>query len=379
MKTITRRQEFKTEDLNDIDYDATFVDLERGKIVTGTVVKVDPKEILVDVGGKSEGILPYKEISNSPIEDINELIQVGQALELFVWREANEDGQVTLSKRRVDQAKGWIHAQEDFKDNKIIKARVINAVRSGVLAEIHSIRGFIPASHLRTDVDELKDLEGEKLAVKIIDINQQKNKLILSHRKALEDERSTLRAEIVANLQEGNVITGKIVRLVDFGAFVDLGGIDGLLPISEISWKRISHPNEILKAGEEVTVKVFKIDTDLNRVSLSLKRMKEDPWEAIGNQFKEGDKIKGVVTKLAPFGAFVEIAEGVEALLPTNEISEEPIRLDESFPVGKEVEATIKKFNPSDRKISLTLKEYTPPPAKEESDSEEESNSSNEE
>jgi len=359
--TITRRQEFNTQDITDIDYDSTFVNLERGSIVKGIVVKIDSKEALIDVGGKSEGILPYKEIGSGN-ESINEAIQMGQELELYVFREANEDGQVTLSKRRVDQAKGWINAQEDFSNDKIVKAKVINAVRSGVLAEIHNIRGFIPASHLRTDSEELKTLEGNTLPVKIIDINPQKNKLILSHRKALEDERSTLRAEIVSRLEEGNVITGRIVRLVDFGAFVDLGGIDGLLPISEISWKRISHPNEVLKAGEEVTVKVFKIDSELNRVSLSLKRMKDDPWEAIASSFSEGDKVTGVVTKLAPFGVFVEIAEGVEALLPTNETGEENVKLEESFPVGRELETTIKKFNPAERKISLTMKEYVPEP-----------------
>ena len=356
--TITRRNEFETEDITDIDYESTFVDLEQGKIVRGIVVKVDNNEALVDVGGKSEGILPLREISNTPIESLPKELNVGDEIELYVLREENDDGQVLLSKKRVDQAKGWTYAQEDFQEDRIIKATVIDVVKGGLLVELHKIRGFVPASQLRTQADDLQDLKGIELPLKIIEINQKKNKLILSHRKALEDERSTLRAEVVSNLEEGHVITGKIVRLVDFGAFVDVGGIDGLLPISEISWKRITHPSEVLKAGEEVTVKVFKIDRDLNRVSLSLKRMQEDPWEAISAIFKEGDKIKGKVTKLASFGVFIEISEGIEALLPTTEISDEPINLDENYPIGKEVDAFIKKFKPSERKISLTFREY---------------------
>lgn len=358
--SITRRQEFATEDLTDLDYESTFVNLEQGRIVKGVVVRVDYNEALIDVGGKSEGYLPLKEISSTGLSSAKDALQVGEEVELYILREANEDGQVTLSKKRVDQARGWHFAQDDADSNRIIKAKVIDVVRGGLLVELHRIRGFVPASQLRTTTETLEELKGSELPLKIIEINQKKNKLILSHRKALEDERSPLRAEVVANLEEGSVITGRIVRLVDFGAFVDVGGIDGLLPISEISWKRIAHPSEVLRAGEQVTVKVFKIDRDLNRVSLSLKRMQDDPWEAIKDSFKEGDKVKGVVTKLAPFGAFIEIAEGVEALLPGTEISDESVNLEEVVPVGKEIEATIKKFKPSERKISLTLKEYVP-------------------
>lgn len=364
--TITRRREFATEDMTDIDYEATFVNLEQGRIVKGVVVRVDHGDALVDVGGKAEGYLPLKEIANGPVASAKEALEVGEEIELYVLREANEDGQVTLSKRRVDQARGWHFAQDDSDANRIIKAKVIDVVKGGLLVELHRIRGFVPASQLRTTTDTLEELKGMELPLKIIEINQRKNKLILSHRKALEDERSPLRAEVVANLEEGGVITGRIVRLVDFGAFVDVGGIDGLLPISEISWKRIAHPSEVLRAGEQISVKVFKIDRDLNRVSLSLKRMQDDPWEAIRESFKEGDKVKGIVTKLAPFGAFVEITEGIEALLPTNEISDEPVKLEEVVPVGKEVEATIKKFKPAERKISLTFKEYIPESAREE-------------
>jgi small subunit ribosomal protein S1 len=357
--SITRRHEFATEELTDIDYESTFINLEQGKIVKGTVVRVDFNEALVDVGGKSEGFLPLREISNIQPSSAKDVLEVGEEIELYILREANEDGQVTLSKRRVDQARGWHFAQDDADANRIIKAKVIDVVKGGLLVELHRIRGFVPASQLRTSADSLEDLKGTELPLKIIEINQRKNKLILSHRKALEDERSPLRAEVVANLSEGSVITGRIVRLVDFGAFVDVGGIDGLLPISEISWKRIAHPSEVLKSGDQVTVRVFKIDRDLNRVSLSLKRMQDDPWEAIKETFKEGDKVTGVVTKLAPFGAFVEIAEGVEALLPTTEISDEPVNLEDTVPVGKEIEALIKKFKPSERKISLTFKEHS--------------------
>lgn len=358
--TITKKQEVLTSDQVDIDYESTFTSLEQGKIIKGIVVRVDHNEALIDVGGKSEGVLPLREMANGPISSVKDALQIGEEVELYILRDANEFGQVTLSKKRVDQARGWTFAQDDFDANKIIKARVIDVVKGGLLVELHRIRGFVPSSQLRTATETLEELKGIELPLKIIEINQKKNKLILSHRKALEDERSPLRAEVVANLEEGSVITGRIVRLVDFGAFVDVGGIDGLLPISEISWKRIVHPSEVLKAGDQVTVRVFKIDRELNRVSLSLKRMQNDPWEAIKDAFKEGEKVKGIVTKLAPFGAFVEVAEGVEALLPSSEVSDEPINIEEVLPIGKEVEATIKKFKPAERKISLTFKEYIP-------------------
>jgi ribosomal protein S1 len=358
---ITKRKDFSVDEQNDIDYESTFTNLEQGKVVRGTIVKIDQSEALVDVGGKSEGILPLKELTASGAT-MKDLLELGQELELYILKEPNEDGQVTLSRRRVEQAKGWTAAQEDFDNARIVKAKIIDSVKGGLLVELHKIRGFVPSSQLRNiNVDNISELEGTELPLKIIEINQKKNKLILSHRKALEDEKSPIRAEVVNSLEEGSIITGRIVRLVEFGAFVDVGGIDGLLPISEISWKRIAHPNEVLRAGEEVTVKVFKIDRDLNRVSLSLKRMQEDPWEAIKESFHKGDKIKGIVTKLTTFGAFIEVCEGIEALLPLAEIPDgENVNLDRIMPIGTELEATIKKFEPDERKISLTLKEYIP-------------------
>jgi ribosomal protein S1 len=343
--------------LEPIDYESTFVDLAPGRIVKGIVVKVDSNEALVDVGGKSEGIVPLREIANTPVSSAIGQLTVGEEIELFILREENEDGQVTLSKRRVDQARGWHYAMEDFEANKIVRARVVGVVKGGVLVDIHRIRGFVPASQLRMQLDSLDDLVGEELPLKIIEIDQRRNKLILSHRKALEDERSALRAEVVANLVEGNIITGKIVRLVDFGAFIDVGGIDGLLPISEISWRRISHPSEVLQVGQEITVKIFKIDRELNRISLSLKQLQEDPWEKVVHMFHEGEQIGGRVTKLAPFGAFVEIAEGVEALLPTMEISDQPVKLQDAVAIGQEIQAIIKRFRPQERKISLSIKD----------------------
>ena len=339
------------------DYEATFVDLQQGKIVKGTVVKIDPTEILVDVGGKSEGVIPLRELTNSNASTTSGLIEIGEEIELYILKEENEDGQVTLSKRRVDQARGWIFAKDDYEHSRIVRGKVVGLVKGGLLVEIHRIRGFVPSSQLRLQVNTLDELMGEELPLKILEIDQTRNKLILSHRKALEDEKSALRAEIVAGLEEGRVIKGKIVRVVDFGAFVDVGGIDGLLPISEISWKRVVHPNEELRVGEEIEVKVFKIDRELNRISLSLKQLQEDPWGNIIEKLREGQKIKGRVTKLASFGAFIEIENGVEALLPTTEISDKPVKLEDVVSVGMEIEAIVKKLKPAERRISLTLRE----------------------
>lgn len=343
--------------LTEADYAATFVEHFPGQIIKGRVVKVTPTEILVDVGGKSEGIVPMKEIAPGMVHTALGTATEGEELELLVLREENDDGQLTLSKKRVDQARGWQYAREDFESGKVVHAPVVGVVKGGVLVELHRIRGFVPASQLRFQGTNYDELLGHELPLKIIELDQRRNKLILSQRKAIEDEKSEHRAKVVENLEEGAIITGKVVRLVDFGAFVDVGGIDGLLPISEIAWRRLNHPSEVLQLGQDVTVKIYKIDREQNRVSLSLKQLKTDPWETIADKYSEGQTINGRVTKLAPFGAFVEVADGVEALLPTSEVAEGVSRLEDIIKVDQEITAIIKRFRPQERRIGLSLKD----------------------
>ncbi|HEY9766153.1 MAG TPA: 30S ribosomal protein S1 [Chroococcales cyanobacterium] len=339
-----------------IDYDKTFVSHAQGDIVTGKVVRVSPDEILVDVGGKSEGVIPIKELSNIPVSNPKDILKEGDVLELFVLREENEDGQLTLSKRRVDQARGWVVATKDFEEENIINAKVTGVVKGGVIVDAYKLRGFVPASQLKTRGAH-EELVGTELPLKIIEVDQRRNKLILSHRQALAAEKGKLRSEVMANLEVGQIITGKVVRIADFGAFIDLGGIDGLLPISEISWQRIQHPSNVLNIGDDLTLKVLKVDREANKISLSLKQLQEDPWTSLSDRFHEGQIIQGKVTKLATFGAFVEIEPGVEALLPTAEMSERQVRPEDVVEVGQEITTLIKRFRPEEKRISLSLRD----------------------
>ena len=343
-------------EFENIDYESTFRNFQQGDIVKGFVIKVAPDEVLVDVGGKSEGIIPIRELSSTPVGNPAEFVQVGDELELYILREENEDGQMTLSKKRVDQARGWIQAVKDYESETTIMAPVKDVVKGGVIVDCYKLRGFVPASQLRTKGPH-EELIGQELPLKIIEVDQRRNKLILSHRQAIAAEKGKQRSETLASLEVGQVVEGKVVRIADFGAFIDLGGIDGLLPISEISWQRIQHPSDVLKIGDDLTLKVLKVDRDSHKISLSLKQLQPDPWTTLAERYREGEIIDGKVTKLASFGAFVEIEPGVEALLPTAEMADRQVKPEEIVSVGQEIRAVIKRFRPEDRRISLSLRD----------------------
>ncbi len=339
-----------------IDYDSTFRNFQQGDIVTGYVIRVSPDEVLVDVGGKSEGVIPIRELSSTHVGDPREFVSEGDELELYILREENEDGQLTLSKKRVDQARGWIQALKDYEEEKTISAPVKDVVKGGVIVDTYKLRGFVPASQLRTKGPH-EELIGQELPLKIIEVDQRRNKLILSHRQAIAAEKGKQRSETLASLEINQIVEGKVVRIADFGAFIDLGGIDGLLPISEISWQRIQHPSDLLKIGDDLTLKVLKVDRESHKISLSLKQLQTDPWSTLAERYREGEVIEGRVTKLATFGAFVEIEPGVEALLPTAEMSERQVKPEEIVEVGQEIRAQIKRFRPEDKRISLSLRD----------------------
>lgn len=339
-----------------IDYDSTFRKFNQGDIITGVVIKVGHDEVLVDVGGKSEGIIPIRELSSTPVSNPREFVQVGDELELYILRDENEDGQLTLSKRRVDQARGWIQAQKDYETEATINATVRDVVKGGVIVDTYKLRGFVPASQLRTKGPH-EELVGTELPLKIIEVDPRRNKLILSHRQAIAAEKGKQRSETLASLEVGQVVEGKVVRIADFGAFIDLGGIDGLLPISEISWQRIQHPSDVLKIGDDLELKVLKVDRESHKISLSLKQLQADPWTTLADRYREGEVIDGKVTKLASFGAFVEIEPGVEALLPTAEMSDRAVKPEDVVTVGQELRAVIKRFRPEDRRISLSIRD----------------------
>lgn len=330
---------------------------EQGDIVTGNVVRIERDGVLVDVGGKSEGFVPIKELSNMPMDSAEDVVKVGDRLEFYILREENENGQLTLSLKRVAQARGWVQLEQQKKSDETIRARISAVVKGGVVVDVYGLRGFVPASQLRVKGTTPEELIGMEIPMKILETDTKRNKLILSQRLAVQEEKAAQREKILSTLEANQEVTGEVVRIADFGAFIDLGGLDGLLPISEISWERVSHPSDVLKVGDMVTTRVLKVDREKGHISLSLKQMQPDPWKEIENKFQEGQVLNGVVRKIQSFGAFVQIYPGVDALLPTVEMSEQPnVKPEEVVHVGQEVKAIIKKFSPKEHKISLSLR-----------------------
>ncbi len=325
-------------------------------VVNGTVVKIDKTGILVDIGSKTEAILPLRELSNVPFSNPEDIVSVGDQKEFYILREENEEGQIMISLKRVHLAKNWEKLDEIRQKEETITAKIISLVKSGVIAEVQDLRGFIPASQLRTGTPH-EGLIGQELQVKILESDSRRNKLILSERLALAEERRKIAGNVIAGLEMDQIVDGEVVRIADFGVFVDIMGIDGLLPISEISWQRIKHPSDILSLGQKIQVKILNIDNDLNRISLSLKRMEENPWTQIEGEFKEGQVIKGTVNKITGFGVFVTIYPGVEALLPVAEMSDSHINPFDVVSVGQEIEVLIKRFAPQERRIGLNIKD----------------------
>ena len=319
---------------------------EQGDIVTGDIVRIERDGVLVDVGAKSEGFVPAKEVSNMPMEHIDDVVKVGDRYEFYILREENEYGQLTLSLKRVAQARGWVKLEDQKKNDETIRAKISAVVKGGVVVDVYGLRGFVPASQLRVKGTTPEELIGMEIPMKILETDTKRNKLILSQRLAVQEEKAAQREKILNTLEAGQIVSGEVVRIADFGAFIDLGGLDGLLPISEISWERVSHPSDVLKVGQIVTTKVLKVDQDKGHISLSLKQMQPDPWQEIEDKFEEGQVITGTVRKIQSFGAFVQIYPGVDALLPTVEMSEQPnVKPEEVVQVGQEVKALIKKFN----------------------------------
>ncbi len=327
--------------------------LKRGQLIKGKVLKVGRDEVIVDVGGKSEGVINSKELSNHPFSSPSEIVSVGETIDVIVLREETEEGQIQLSKKRADQMSGWKSIMADKEADKVVEFTVTGVVKGGVVADAYGLRGFIPATHLRHR-GNLDELVGKTLPVKVVDLDPTLNKLILSHTKALAVTQSAQRSKILEELETGQIRKGVVTRVMDFGAFVDIGGLDALLPISEISWKKVKHPSEVVKANEEIEALVYKIED--GKVTLSLKRLTPDPWTKVEGKYVEGQKIVGKVINIVDFGVFVELEPGIEGLLPANEISDEKINLREKFRTDEEITSWVKSCKPQERKIVLSLK-----------------------
>lgn len=321
-------------------------------IVEGTVIKKEQDGYLVSVkGAKMEAFLSNRELSS----DIEEL-EIGDTREFYVLKEENNDDPMQLSLKRIAFAQAWAQLNDAKIQGDTILAKVVSTVKGGVLVDIADLKGFIPSSQLRTGTP-FDGLIDQKIEVKVLEADPKKNKLILSQRQAVAEQRDQVVDNVLSSLEEGQVVKGNVVRITDFGAFVDINGIDGLLPISEISWQRIKHPSDVITLGDTIEVKIIKIDHELKRISLSLKRMGENPWQQIEGQFEEGQIVKGTVNKVTTFGAFINIFPGVEALLPVSEMSDENVNPFNMFKVGSEVDVLIKKFTPKEHRIALSVKD----------------------
>jgi small subunit ribosomal protein S1 len=340
-----------------IDYDSTFVYFEEGDVVSGKVVRIDRDEVLVDIGYKSEGVIPSNELSIRKSVDPHDEVELGEDIDALVLTKEDQDGRLILSKKRARFEKAWRTIERAAESGEAVTGTVIEVVKGGLIVDL-GVRGFLPASLVDIRrVQNLDEFMGEKIECRVIELNRSRNNVVLSRRAVLEEERKEQRQEILDRLQPGMIVEGAISNIVDFGAFVDLNGIDGLIHISELSWSHVNHPSEILNIGDVVPVKVLDIDRDRQRISLGLKQTQEDPWQRVVNTYRVGDELEGTVTKVVAFGAFVEILDGVEGLVHISELAHHHVENPrEVVDPGQEVKVKILEIDAERRRLSLSVK-----------------------
>src|SRR5215207_2303921 len=338
--------------------DATIKYFNDGDIVTGTVVKVDRDEVLLDIGYKTEGVIPSKELSIKHDVDPFEVVSVGDQVEALVQQKEDKEGRLILSKKRAQYERAWGTIEKIKDSDGVVTGHVIEVVKGGLIIDI-GLRGFLPASLVEMRrVRDLQPYVGMELEAKIIELDKNRNNVVLSRRAWLEQTQSEVRQTFLQTLQKGQVRSGVVYSIVNFGAFVDLGGVDGLVHVSELSWKHIDHPGEVVEVGQEVTVEVLDVDLERERVSLSLKATQEDPWRQFARTHAIGQIVPGKVTKLVPFGAFVRVEEGIEGLVHISELAERHVEIPEQVvQVGDDVMVKVIDIDLDRRRISLSLKQ----------------------
>ena len=338
--------------------DATIKYFNDGDIVEGTVVKVDHDEVLLDIGYKTEGVILSRELSIKHDVDPDEVVSVGDKVEALVLQKEDKEGRLLLSKKRAQYERAWGQIEKVKEEDGVVTGTVIEVVKGGLILDI-GLRGFLPASLV--EMRRVRDLQpyiGRELEAKIIELDKNRNNVVLSRRAWLEQTQSEVRTNFLHTLQKGQVRKGAVSSIVNFGAFVDLGGVDGLVHVSELSWKHIDHPSEVVEVGQEVTVEVLDVDMDRERVSLSLKATQEDPWQAFARTHAIGQVVPGKVTKLVPFGAFVRVEDGIEGLVHISELAQRHVELPEQVvKVGDEVFVKVIDIDLERRRISLSLKQ----------------------
>ncbi|NLC57706.1 MAG: 30S ribosomal protein S1 [Armatimonadetes bacterium] len=339
------------------DFTRAFRPLTEGDIIKGTVVHIDREGVLVDVGTKSDGLIPPVELSRegAAAEDV---VSIGDQIDVYVLDAEDQEGNLILSKKRADYEKAWYRIEEGFETGKMINAMVTDRVKGGLVVDL-GVRGFVPASHVGSGkVRNLEKYIGQSLPLKIIEIDRDRKRVVLSHRLAVEEERKQQREQLFESLAEGQIREGIVRRVTDYGAFVDIGGVDGLLHVSEMSWTRINHPNEVVKVGDKIHVVVLKVNPAEGKISLGLRQILPDPWSEVDKRYHVGDIATGRVTRLVPFGAFVQLDNGIEGIIPNAELAHRRVnKPEEVLSTGDEVTVKVINVRPEERRISLSLRQ----------------------
>ena len=354
--TVIDATEISDDEMNAL-IDGTINPFEEGDLVTGTIVKLDRDEVLLDIGFKSEGVIPVRELSIRRDVDPSEVVNLGDQIEALVLQKEDKDGRLILSKKRAEYERAWISVEEKFNNGENVEGEVIEVVKGGLILDI-GLRGFLPASLV--DLRRVKDLSTyihSTLEARVIEMDRNRNNVVLSRRVVLEEGRKAERAEVLAKLAKGMHLKGVVSSIVDFGAFVDLGGIDGLVHISELSWSHVNHPSEVVKVGQEVEVEVLDVDMSRERISLGLKQTTEDPWRTLVKNYPVGSIVEGTVTKLVPFGAFVELGDSIEGLVHISEMASRHVDVPSQVSnVGDSVQVKVMDIDMDRRRISLSMK-----------------------
>ncbi|MDD5799752.1 MAG: 30S ribosomal protein S1 [Coriobacteriales bacterium] len=361
MSEIQNSSIFSLDDVSDEEMnnliDGTITDFDEGDLVTGTVVKIEHDEVLLDMGYKSEGVIPARELSIRKDVDPSEVVHLGDTIEALVLQKEDKEGRLILSKKRAEYERAWNRVEEKFQKGENVEGEVIEVVKGGLILDI-GLRGFLPASLV--DLRRVKDLNaylGTRIEARVIEMDRNRNNVVLSRRVVLEEARKAERQEILSKLKVGMRLKGTVSSIVDFGAFVDLGGIDGLVHISELSWNHVNHPSEVVKVGQEVEVQVLDVDLNRERISLGLKQTTEDPWRTLVKKYPVGAIVEGTVTKLVSFGAFVDLGDGVEGLVHISEMAKSHVDAPAQVcSVGDKVQVKVMEIDLDRRRISLSMK-----------------------
>ncbi len=364
MSDINVPGENETQDPQDNDFEdmasweRSLQDVRKGQVVKGTVVRITSDEVLVDIHSKSEGIIPLHELAVKTPAHPSEVLSVGDEVDVMILRVENEEGNPVLSKRRADQFAVIDSIEEAYNSRRELSAKVVEVVKGGLLVDI-GMRGFVPASQIqRGFVEDLGQFVGKNLRLRVLEFDRQKNKVVLSQKVILEEEAKSARETLWTQLEEGQVVQGTVRRLTNFGAFVDIGGTDGLLHVSDMSYSRVKHPSEIVNEGDEVQVIILKLDREHQKVSLGLKQIKPSPWESAAEKYPVGAVVEGTVVRLAPFGAFVKLEDGVDGLIHISQLADKRVvKPDEVVRIGQRVQAKVTECKPLDKRISLSLKD----------------------